>query len=402
MKKVFRGDVLAWLEGEGGPRDRIERAREMARVTMELARAGSVRLAEPWLGDALVRVVALVPGGATAEAELRSLRGAVAGHARELRPWPFRLVERTVLPLPASARPGFVSFVARGRDRLVVVVEEFRALSGVASKPGRPRFASRFRVFSLAGPGAKLREVLAFEAGEHQGVRVHALPDPDDVLLLVGDRLISVDPSGAYEELAVLQRPRLAAETLSVRGAVLRGGTLYATADEVEDGDDEGCGLYAWDLDGRLERRVGLAGHQGAALEADGRDAWVCDLLSVHRLSLARPAPEEDDPEGAGEGPGPAAGPEPIELFERDLRPYFQDVPHTPVERLARLGDALLVSNGRKVVRVSGDLGEVLDEHVPPQEHRTLEVMGDTVITSRHDAARGALIVDTWREDGGG
>lgn len=408
MKKLFRGDVLSWLEGEGvGARDRVERARERAREARELVRAGAVHLAEPWLPGALDRVAALEPGAT--DAALRALRGELGGHAREGSAWPFRLVDRTVLPLPASARPGFVSFAARGLDRFLVAVEEFREVAAAPSRPGRPRFASRFRLFSLEGHRQGLRELLAFDAGEQAGVKVHLLPDPDDVLLLVSDRLISVAGDGAYEELAVLQRPRLAGPVVTVRGAVLRGSLLYASVDEQEDGEDEGCGLYAWELDGRLERRVGLAGHQGVALEVDGGDAWVSDLLVVHRLPLAASASLLEEPEGDEEpgepsfenarGDAPQAGT--IEVSERDLRPYFLDVPHTPVERLARLGDDLVVSNGRKLVRLSRDLGEVIDEHVPPQEHRTLEITGGHIMTSRHDVARGALVVDVWKTGGG-
>lgn len=371
MKKLFRRDVLSWIDGGAeAAAVRAGRARDHAAQAMGLAQRGELRFAEPWLHGLVDRVASLPMTDESApEAALRSIRADVRSRPRDVsEPWPFAAVSRTVLPLPRGARPGFVRFLPLGPERCVVAVQGFRPITGGV---GAPRFMSHHRLFAMDGHDRGLREVFSFELREDAAIQVHVLHDGQGVLVLVGDRLVEVHADGSFDELCQLERPQGSDEPLVVRAAATLGDDLVLC---VDDGDED-CGLFRYDRAGRVEQHLGPAGHQIGGLIADRGDLWVSELLTVRCLPLDdRNAP-----------------------IERDLRPFFDDVPFTPTESVAVLGDVLLVSNGRKLLRVGRDLGDVLDEHIPPVECRSLHVIGGEVVCSFMDPARGALVVDVWR-----
>jgi hypothetical protein len=370
MKKLFRGDVLAWIDSGGSALDvAVERARGEAARALAEHQGGTLAFAEPWLGGLVDRVAALdAEGERRIGEELSHIRARLRQAPSEPAPWPFTALARYTLPLPRAAKPGLTLFLPIGVERFLVLAREPTELPLAEGDTAR-RFRMKNRLFAMDSVASGLREVFAFDQAGDAETTLLLLHDGDAPHVVVGERLYRIGPSWSFELVCRFERANPAAERHVVQAAVMHGDGLLVCVEE----DEDGCFLYGYSGKGVPGRAYGYAGHRGDALLVVDDAVYVSDLLCVRRVPLRRGA-----------------------AVERDFSFYFSEFPHSPVEVVASLGDAIFISNGRKLLVVSKDLQEVRDEHVHPRECRTLHVVDDHLVCSHAEPRKGALVVEVW------
>ena len=376
MKKLFRGDVLTWLdETTGGTEVRLEHARERAERACAQAQAGHLSFGEPCL-ETIVERVARLPesadGAFQPEAELRSLRQRLLRRDEPSRTLSHPLVARYRLPLPSRARLPFSRFYPISRDRFLLLVKCFVELptpSGTLEK----RYETTHRLYAMTSPTDGLREVFGFGASRDPDLLVHVLHDGEERLsLIVGERLYDIVGTYQYREICVFDRPNPSLERFEVRAAQVAGSQMLLTVE----GEDDECALYRFDRDGKVDRQLGYAGSRAEALRVlPGDLVAVSDLFDVRLWPLG------------------ARG----ERRERDFHHFFEEYPYAAVELIAHHDGRLLLSNGQKVIDIDVGTLDVRDEYILPRTYRTLDVVDGHLICSAHDHERRALSVDVFR-----
>lgn len=420
MKKLFRGDVLSWLEGSSavandlGPEDRAAEARRAFE-------AGSLQFAEPVVAEAIERLSAADGNDFSSRAHtVAEVRRRLTESPPEPSRWPLRARARYRIVLPQRYRVRVEqALLGPGELELTLLLRDFRPKRGATGTPSTSsQFETLHRVFHFESPAEPLREVLAFTQKETEAAApaVEATEEPTEldvpepvpektVLLapdrrtfrvVIDDRVYALESSWAFEEVARLK-------TFEIESGLNRLRAVTAIEDGylvVFESWEDDCRVLRFDGSGGRAVDLGFAGSSVGCLYVEPpldtppldarriRRAWVSDLHVVRGLAF-----EARGLDDGGESQSI------VRWAERDLSPFFAEYRYTGREIVVGTPHGgLLVSNGRKVLSVSRDLAEVHDEMCPPQPVMAVRATEDAMVCLSVDAetATAVLTIYDW------
>ncbi|MBR58686.1 MAG: hypothetical protein CMH54_11790 [Myxococcales bacterium] len=355
---LLRGDVLNWLRPECVLRPTTSAISRRARVALQAVDLGRVTLSESFLRNVLERLVEH-PAPSELDQIVMSLKG--TGH-QEVPSWPYTNAGEFLVPLPQE-RP-IVSCTAAGVPGGALAVLAVEA----GAEDDEDGESHQWKLIWFDRTSAMVESVVTLERGV-KGPTLMALGCEEEAPLAVihGDRLIRFDAAGRPD---VREVPLFGGDSgIEVTAACLHPDTAELIIALYEDDithvlrvRDDGVPVPLIRYPGQINNfAVGPGLIVGLGLR---------DIITVN-LEAGQTA-------------------------LRDLHPYFADHPFQARSTAIVCPDgAVLVQEGRKVLRLSSDLRLVETEFLMDRSEESLSIDDFTLIRTTFFAGSSYLRVTT-------
>ncbi|MFT7579563.1 MAG: hypothetical protein ACI9MR_001229 [Myxococcota bacterium] len=391
---VMRGDLFALLDQDTSEQALTpERISEGARALVERVSSGDRGPGVPGVMHCLNALAQLGGEYETARAfgRLTSIRQQLVDlsetQATTL-PWPVSREQTIVLPQKRSAtllrvvptKTGYFVLTCEAapaeRDAAYELLLDEMESEESAGKALVPPVEVTYKLFRFGQTASDIRMIMRIVQEPRTFRTVICAGDGERLAVLSRDVIGVFDDDGKVAlsgRVPLDQNPEAGAEVtaLAVQGDVL--------ALNIRPGTDRPVELALLNLAEKRGFPIGTVGQEAGEIVLGPKQAYILDGLNLVRIPLFNPEDTQ------------------IQVF--GLRPWFAEYPWQPRKMLAYANERVWISNGRKLIVLSADMGVVLGEIVLEEPIVDFEVFDDELSLVTFDREVAMAKVVSYRVD---